>query len=73
MLARAHNERANVTQSMLCIYLIACGASRLQFEVLHHAGITSSYSKALLDIKQLWDERLCEIVKIARSRAFMII
>jgi hypothetical protein len=58
---------------MTCIYLLACGASRSQFDVLNHAGFTLSYAAAIAKIKTLGAERLREIVGIARTRAFMII
>ncbi|TFK53747.1 hypothetical protein OE88DRAFT_1724468 [Heliocybe sulcata] len=73
MLIQARNERANLSQSVLCIYLLACGASRSLFEVLHHAGFASSYSKAVRDIKQLKNERLAKVAELARTRAFMIV
>ncbi|KZT27989.1 hypothetical protein NEOLEDRAFT_1154640 [Neolentinus lepideus HHB14362 ss-1] len=73
MLMQARNERANVSQSILCIYLLACGATRSLFEVLHHAGFSSSYSKAIRDIRELKNERLAKVAEIARSRAFMIV
>lgn len=52
---------------------MACGASKTQFAVLHHAGLTSSYAKALRDIKQLRDEQLEKIVHLAHTRAFMLV
>lgn len=55
------------------IYLFACGASRSQFAVLHHAGLTASYTKALADIRTLRDEQLKKIIRIAKTRAFMLV
>lgn len=46
----------------MCIYLLACGASRTQFDVLNHAGFTLSYTAAIRKIKDLGQERLLEIV-----------
>ena len=58
---------------MTCIYLLACGASRSQFDILNHAGFTLSYTAAVIKIKMLGAERLREIVGIAKMHAFMII
>lgn len=57
----------------MCIYLLACGASRTQFDVLNHAGFTLSYSSAILKIKELGQERLNKIIGLTRSHAFMVI
>ena len=73
MLAQSYSERSNENQSVLCMYLLACGASKTQFAVLHHAGLTSSYAKALRDIKTLQVEQLAKVVDIARKQAFMLV
>lgn len=73
MLAQSRNDRSNEMQTIFCLYLLACGATQSQFAVLNHAGLTSSYSKALMDVKQLRDEQLAKIVAIAKSCAFMIV
>lgn len=73
MLAQAYSERSNEMQTVLCIYLLACGASQSEFAVLHHAGLTSSYSKVLQDIRQLRDEQLAKLLEIARTQAFMLV
>jgi hypothetical protein len=57
----------------MCIYLLACGASRTQFDVLNHAEFTLSYTAAIRKIKELGQERLLEIVRLVGRRAFMII
>ncbi|GBE83146.1 hypothetical protein SCP_0501930 [Sparassis crispa] len=64
MLAQVYSEHSNETQTVLCLYLLACSTSRLQFEVLHHAGLTSSYTKAVRDIKALGEEQLKKIKAI---------
>ncbi|KAF9472425.1 hypothetical protein BDN70DRAFT_900544 [Pholiota conissans] len=44
----------------MCMYLLACGTSRSLFDDLNHAGITLSYTQAILKLKQLGEERLAE-------------
>jgi hypothetical protein len=73
LLGQTHNQRSTVFQTTVCIYLLACGASRSQFDVLNHAGFSLSYSSAIKKIKALGQERLQEIVGIAHTQAFMII
>ena len=73
MLAQTRNEHSSEFQTTTCIYLLACGASHSQFDVLNHAGFTLSYTAAISKIKQLGVERLKEIVGIAKTRAFMVI
>ncbi|TFK51493.1 hypothetical protein OE88DRAFT_1712644 [Heliocybe sulcata] len=73
MLVQARSERSNISQSILCIYLLACGASRSLFEVLHHAGLSSSYSKAVRDLRGLSKARLEKIQALVRERPFMIV
>jgi len=73
MLAHSWNGHSTEFQTTTCIYLLACGASRLQFDVLNHAGFTLSYTSAIEKIKQLRVERLHKIIGIAHSCAFMII
>ena len=73
MLARSRNGHSTEFQTTTCIYLLACGASRSQFDVLNHAGFTLSYTSAIEKIKQLGAERLHKIIGIAHSQAFLII
>lgn len=73
MLAQTRNEQSSEFQTTMCIYLLACGASRTQFDVLNHAGFTLSYASAIGKIKALGQERLEKIVGLTRGRAFMII
>jgi hypothetical protein len=53
MLAQAQNERANGFQEIMGTYFLACSTPRRQFDVLAHAGLTVSYSKAISDLKGL--------------------
>ena len=73
MLMRSRNGHSTEFQTTTCIYLLACGASRSQFDVLNHAGFTLLYTSAIEKIKQLGIERLRKIISIVHSRAFMII
>ena len=73
MLAQTRNEHSSEFQTTMCIYLLACGASQTQFDVLNHAGFTLSYAAAIRKIKDLGQERLLEIVGLVGRRAFMII
>ena len=72
MLAQSWNGHSTEFQTSTCIYLLACGASRSQFDVLNHAGFTLSYTLAISKLKQLSIENLRKIVGIAHSKAFMI-
>jgi hypothetical protein len=73
MLMQCRNTHSSEFQTTTCIYLLACGASRSQFDVLNHAGFTLSYTAAIAKIKKMGAEKLREIVGIAKTRAFMII
>ena len=73
MLAQTRNKQSSKFQTTTCIYLLACGASRTQFDVLNHTGFTLSYTSAIVKIKTLGQERLLEIIGLVRERAFMII
>lgn len=73
MLAQSWNGHSNEFQTSTCIYLLACGASQSQFDVLNHAGFTLSYMLAISKLKQLGVKKLQKIVRIAHSKAFMII
>ncbi|KAJ6608162.1 hypothetical protein B0H10DRAFT_2303514, partial [Mycena sp. CBHHK59/15] len=53
MLAQSQNERANQFQEIMGTYFLACSTPRRQFDVLAHAGLTVSYSKAINDLKGL--------------------
>jgi hypothetical protein len=70
---RCRNKHSSEFQTTTCIYLLACGASRSQFDILNHAGFTLSYTAAVIKIKMLGAERLREIVGIGKTHAFMII
>ncbi|KAI1783591.1 hypothetical protein LXA43DRAFT_320644 [Ganoderma leucocontextum] len=73
MLACAANQRSNELQSVLCIYLLACGATRSQFEVLNHAGLACSYSTAVSQLRQLSEERLAMIHELVRRFPCMLV
>ncbi len=60
-------------QTTMCMYFLACGTSRSLFDVLNHAGISLSYTQAILKLKKLGEERLQMTRKIARTRPFMLI
>ncbi|KAF9470478.1 hypothetical protein BDN70DRAFT_939674 [Pholiota conissans] len=68
MLTKSRNEHSTSMQTTMCMYLLACGTSRSLFDVLNHAGITLSYTQAILKLKQLGEERLAETRVIARFR-----
>ncbi|KAJ7710885.1 hypothetical protein B0H17DRAFT_1190563 [Mycena rosella] len=57
----------------MSFYLLACGATHSQFEVLNHAGICLSYRSTLRKVKDLGQERLAAVRKIAREHMFMLI
>ncbi|KAJ6563464.1 hypothetical protein B0H10DRAFT_2239438 [Mycena sp. CBHHK59/15] len=67
------NEKSSEYQTTMSFYLLACGATRSQFEVLNHAGICLSYRSTLRKVKDLGQERLAAVQKIARERMFMLI
>ncbi|KAJ6565075.1 hypothetical protein B0H10DRAFT_1843128 [Mycena sp. CBHHK59/15] len=73
MLVQARNEKASEYQTTMSFYLLACGATRSQFEVLNHAGICLSYRSTLRKVKNLGQERLAAVRKIAHERMFMLI
>jgi hypothetical protein len=73
MLAQARNEHASEFQLTIAIYLLACGASRSQFDVLNHAGLSLSYPSAIRKVKELGQERLTKILGLVRTQAFMLI
>ncbi|KDQ57976.1 hypothetical protein JAAARDRAFT_107360, partial [Jaapia argillacea MUCL 33604] len=73
MLAQARSKRSNEFQTMMCIYLLANGASRSVFEVFHHAGVTSSYRKAIRDLKMISEECMKKIIEITKTHAFMVV
>ena len=52
MLAQIRNEHSSKFQTTMCIYLLACGASWMQFDVLNHARFTLSYTAAIWKIKE---------------------
>lgn len=73
MLAQLRNEHASEYQTVMCIYLLACGATRSQFEVLNHAGITMSYRTAVRKLKELGQQGCEKLVRLAHTIAFMLI
>lgn len=73
MLAQTTNEKSSEYQTTMGFYLLACGASRSQFDILNHAGICLSYRSVLRKIKTLGQERLAEVRKIAKNCMFMLI
>ncbi|KAK0235253.1 hypothetical protein EDD85DRAFT_954793 [Armillaria nabsnona] len=73
MLAQVQNEHSSTFQVIMCVYLLACGATRSQFNVLNHASMTLSYCSAVRKIKDLGEERYHRLVEIAHCMAFMII
>lgn len=58
MLAKSRNEHLTKFQTTMCLYLLATGASRLLFNVLNHAGLSLSYTQAVLKLKMLGQEQL---------------
>ncbi|KAJ7745262.1 hypothetical protein B0H14DRAFT_2637180 [Mycena olivaceomarginata] len=73
ILAQTTNEKASEYQTTRGIYLLACGVSRSQFDILNHAGICLSYRSVLRKIKALGEERLEEMRHIVKRHMFMII
>ncbi|KAJ7810641.1 hypothetical protein B0H14DRAFT_2607157 [Mycena olivaceomarginata] len=51
ILSQTTNEKASKYQTIMGIYLLACGASCSQFDILNHAGICLSYRSVLRKIK----------------------
>ena len=62
MLAQTHNEHSSEFQTTMHIYLLACGASQTQLDILNHARFMLSYTAVIRKIKDLGQERLLEIV-----------
>ncbi|KAJ3531453.1 hypothetical protein NMY22_g8150 [Coprinellus aureogranulatus] len=73
ILAQCRNERASHFQTVLCVYLLACGATRSLFEVLNHAGLSLSYDAAIRKLKSLAFENLEELCRLAKEKKFMIV
>jgi hypothetical protein len=73
MLAKSRNKHASTFQTSMGMYFLACGTSHSIFDVLNHAGITLLYTQAISKLKQLSKERLKEMRKIAKTKAFMLI
>ncbi|KII90070.1 hypothetical protein PLICRDRAFT_108798 [Plicaturopsis crispa FD-325 SS-3] len=73
MLAQSVNERANEFQEAMGIYFLGCSTPRRQFDVLAHAGLTVSYSKAIDDLKDLSAEGVARMRKMIQERACMIV
>lgn len=60
MLGQSYSERTNEFQTLMGLYLLACGTPRRQFDVLAHAGLTVSYVTALEHLKALSKEAVSE-------------
>jgi hypothetical protein len=73
MLAQAQNNRANEFQEMMGTYFLACNTPRRQFDVLAHAGLTVSYSKAISDLKGLSAEGLARLRRMVQEKVCMIV
>jgi hypothetical protein len=73
MLAQAQNERANEFQEIMGTYFLACSTPRRQFDVLAHAGLTVSYTKAINDLKGLSAEGLARLRRMVQEKACMIV
>ena len=72
MLAQARSERANAFQTVISFWLLANGASRSVFSVLHHAGLCVSYTTVARHLRKLADERLSHVRDIVKSKPFLI-
>ncbi|KAJ6614983.1 hypothetical protein B0H10DRAFT_1950239 [Mycena sp. CBHHK59/15] len=73
MLAQSENERAVEFQEIMGTYFIACGTPQRQFDVLAHAGLTVSYTKAIADLKGLSAEGLAPLHRMVQEKACMIV
>ncbi|KAJ7887218.1 hypothetical protein B0H14DRAFT_2337841, partial [Mycena olivaceomarginata] len=73
MLAQTRNKKSSEYQTTMVFYLLACSATRSQFDVLSHAGICLSYWSTLRKVKDLGQEHLADIRKLAHTRLFMLI
>ncbi|KAJ6492735.1 hypothetical protein C8R47DRAFT_1044212 [Mycena vitilis] len=73
MLVQTRNEKSSEYQTTMSFYLLACGATRSQFEVLNHAGLCLSYRSTLRKVNTLGQERLTAIRKTAHEKMIMLI
>jgi hypothetical protein len=73
MIAASHSQRSNEYQIGMGFFLLASGASQVEFEVLQHAGLVTSYPTTLRQLKKLSDERMDEIQCVVRSRPFLLL
>ncbi|KAJ6620910.1 hypothetical protein B0H10DRAFT_2215651 [Mycena sp. CBHHK59/15] len=73
MLVQAQNERSNEFREIMGTYFLACSTPRRQFDVLAHAGLTVSYTKAINDLKGLSAEGLVRLRRMVQEKACMII
>ncbi|KAJ7893681.1 hypothetical protein B0H14DRAFT_2559666 [Mycena olivaceomarginata] len=69
----AQNERANQFQEIMGTYFLACNTPRRQFDVLAHAGLTVSYTKAINDLKGLSAEGLARLRRMIQEKTCMIV
>ena len=72
MLARTRSERANTFQTVFSFWLLANGASRSVFSVLHHAGICVSYVTVTRHLRKLADEQLNHVRDVVKRAPFLI-
>lgn len=72
MLAQARSERANAFQIVMSFWLLANGASRALFNVLHHAGLSVCYNTAVKKLKDLSIERLQHIQSLVKNTPFLL-
>jgi hypothetical protein len=73
MLAQAQNERANEFQEIMGTYFLACSTPRRQSDVLAHAGLTVSYTKAINDLKGLSAEGFARLRRMVQEKACIIV
>ena len=72
MLAQCRSERANTYQTVMSLWLLASGASRSLFGVLHHACLSVSYTTATRHLRKLANERLAHVRRMVKKKPFLI-
>ncbi|KAJ6514380.1 hypothetical protein C8R47DRAFT_1282359 [Mycena vitilis] len=76
MLVQTRNEKSSEYQTTMSFYLLACGATRSQFESVcleRLAGLCLAYRTTLRKVNILGQERLAEIRKTAHEKMIMLI
>ncbi|KLO10804.1 hypothetical protein SCHPADRAFT_832004 [Schizopora paradoxa] len=73
MIAQCRNERSNMFQRAMSFWLYAGGAGKQQFDVLHHAGLCTSYSKMTQDLESLSNSMLDEVRSVAKKSTVMVV